>query len=319
MNTFNPPNNMTIADFPFPIHTGAIKPKWAEEAQKKGYNILARIVDRMHLALQCKLCGGISKVRHYTLTSANPLCSHCIEQVWQVDAVAAGLEFIKRDPARRNYAFYRMPCGHEISRQFELIKRVAAGETGLRCETCRAAMEVSEAAALGWDLIGPDSEGDPNYRIFQHAECGHTQRIARANIQTQRFSCGGCGIDWPAAPSFIYLMRFISATGRELIKAGFSRNPTSRMHHQLVVGQEMPCEILRTVAVPTGRQALCIEKGLHKMLQLNHPECIVDPASYRGQIRVASEIYDASLTPTILGHLDDIEAELGTNVECRAA
>lgn len=318
MNTFNTPNNMTIADFPFPIHTGAIKPKWAEEAQKKGYNILARIVDRMHLALQCKRCGYISKTRLYTLMSAQPLCENCVEQAWKADATTAGLTFIKRDPAHRHYGIYHMGCGHEVRRQFALMKRVAAGETCLRCETCHAELEVSEAAALGWDLIGPDSEGDPNYRIFQHAECGHTQRIARANIQTQRFSCGGCGIDWPAARSFIYVMLFTTATGRDLVKAGFSRNPTSRMHHQLVVGQEMPCEILRTVAVPTGREALCIEKRLHKMLQRDHPECIVDPASYRGQIRVISEIYDASLTPTILDHLGDIEAELGTNAECRA-
>jgi len=301
------PNPMTITNFPWPIHTGDPKPEWIATAKTKGFKFIARIIDRMHLALECQTCGHINKTRLFTLMSAQPLCSNCVEQAWCADADAADLTFLHRDPAHRHYGIYRLNCGHEVRRQFALIKRVAAGAAGLRCETCHAAVEVAEAAAQGWDLIGPDTEGDPNYRTYKHIECGHEQRIARGNVQSQRFSCGGCGLDWPAAPSFVYVMRFTTAMGRELIKAGFSRNPWSRLHHQLVVDPEMPCEILRTVAIPTGREALSLEKRLHASLQRSHPNLVIDAAVYRDQIRVSSEIYDASLTPTLLAHLDEIE------------
>ncbi len=314
MNKLNTSNTMTINDFPFPIHTGAIKPDWICTAQQKGFNIVARVVDRLHLALQCKRCGHMSKTRLYTLMSAQPLCANCVENAWRADAQAAGLEFIKRDLSNRHYGIYRMSCGHKICRQFALIKRVAAGETGLRCERCHAATEVVEAQAQGWDLIGPDPEGDPNYRLYKHVDCGHAQRIARVNMQSRRFGCGGCGVDWPAAPSLIYAMHFTLENGREVVKAGFSRLPWSRLHHQLKVSVEMPCAVLRTVAVPTGQLAMSLEKCLHAALKEAHPEHVVDPACYDGQIRVSSEIYDGSLTPTILARLDDIEAALG----CRA-
>lgn len=74
MNKLNTSNTMTINDFPFPIHTGAIKPDWIRTAQQKGFNIVARVVDRLHLALQCKRCGHVNKVRLFTLMSAQPLC-----------------------------------------------------------------------------------------------------------------------------------------------------------------------------------------------------------------------------------------------------
>lgn len=312
MNTHTlSPYPMTINNFPWPIHTGDPKPEWIATAKAKGFIFVARVIDRMHLALECQRCGHINRTRLFTLMSAQPLCSNCVELAWRADADAAGLTLLHRDPTHRHYGIYRLDCGHEVRRQFALIKRVVAGATGLRCETCQDAAEVAEAAAQGWDLIGPDTEGDPNYRTYKHTECEHEQRIARVNMQSQRYSCGGCGLDWPAAPSYIYAMRFTTAMGRELVKAGFSRNPWSRLHHQLVVDPAMPCEILRTVAIPTGRKALSLEKRLHASLQRSHPDLIINPAVYRNQIRVTSEIYDASLTPTLLAHLDEIEAGTG--------
>lgn len=312
MNTrITTPDTMTINTYPWPIHTGDPKPAWIAEAKAKGFIFVARILDRLHLALQCSICGHLNKVRLFTLMNARPLCSHCVEQAWKRDATAAKLTYLCRDPAHRHYGIYRMTCGHQIRRQFALIRRVASGAIGLRCETCHRAAEVAEAAAQGWELLGPDLNGDPYYRLYRHTDCGHEQRISRGNLQTQRFSCGGCGLDWPAAPSFIYAMSFTTAAGRELVKAGFSRNPSSRLHHQLVVDPDMPCAILKVVAVPTGQEAIRLEKALHRKLKRAHPDMLIDPTIYRDQIRVTSEIYDGALTPVLLAHLDEIETEIG--------
>lgn len=315
MIMLNTPTTMTINTMLWPIYTGTIKPDWINAARAKGFKIVARIVNRLHLALECGRCGHVNKVRLYTLTSAQPLCENCIDEPRRKDAQAAGMMYLCQDPSNRHYGIYQLKCGHEVRRQFVLIKRVVAGATSVRCETCHAAAEAAEAASLGWNLLGPDPDGNANYRLYRHTDCGHEQRIARANLQSQRFSCGNCGVDWPAAPSYIYAMRFTLVNGRELIKAGFSGNPWSRLNHQLKLDPNMPSAILRTVAVPTGHEAIRLEKSLHAELRRVHPDSVVDSASYRDQIRVTSEIYDGSLTETILAHLNKIEAQIG----CRAA
>ncbi len=311
MNTHtNSSTQMTINDLQFPIFSGAIKAVWVNTAKEKGFNFVARIVDRMHFALECQLCGHINKVRLFTLTSAQPLCEGCIALSWRADASAAGLTFLHRCPEDRHYGhFLRKACGHTIRRQFTKVNKVATGITGLRCETCHAKRERAEAVEQGWELIGPDDEGDLNFRKYRHG-CGHEQRIARQNMQSGRLSCHGCGVDWPSAPSSLYALSFTLQNGREVVKLGYSNNPKGRLHFQLAMSPAMPRAILRLVAVPSGHQALVIEKRLHRDIRKTHPDLIIDPAVYRGQIRVASEIYDVALTRTILDHLDRVDAEI---------
>ena len=307
-------HTLTIAGTPVPVFPGKILPHWIEAAHAKGYDIAGRIIDRLHIALRCHLCGEIIQARLFTLMSAQPLCSACIKSGWITTAQAADLTFIDRCPDNRHYAFYEAPCGHKLRRQFEIVERAANGKTGLRCEVCQSKLEQAEADARGWSLIGADPDGNPNYRLYGHNECGHEQRIARANIQSGRFSCGGCGKLWSAAPSNLYAMRFTLRNSRELVKLGYSNNPVGRLRDQLVQDKNMPCEILKTVPVKTGQQAICLEQRLHAKLRKAHPTTVVDPQVYRGQINVKSEVYSASLTDIILDELDTIAADLPSAV-----
>ena len=303
------PNTLTINSIPHAVYPGTILPKWAAAAQAKGFDIIARINDRLHLALGCNICGAVQKVRIFTLMSAQPLCAACIEAAWKADADAAGLTFLHRDPNNRHYGFYHSACGHIVRRQFEMIKRIAAGLTGFRCETCHAATEALEAIDRGWTLMSADPEGDANYRIYRHDACDHEQRIARANMQSGRFGCGGCGEDWPGAASYIYAMSFTLASGREVVKLGFSRDPESRLHYQLKRDATMPCAILKVVPMETGHKALCAEKAMHARIMSDHPDAKLAPSAWKEQIRVKTEIYDGALTPVVLGMLADLEAE----------
>lgn len=309
MNTINfCENTLTTFDGSYPVFPRQVLPEWAEIASAKGFDIAARVIDRLHLALRCRKCGAVHKSRLYTLMSAQPLCPACIEHDWRANADASGLEYLERDLRHRHYAFYRASCGHELRRQVELVKRVAAGKTGVRCGICHGAVEAAEAAARGWTLVGPDPDGSPDYRLYRHEDCDHEQRIARANMQSGRFSCGGCSDAWPAAGSYIYAMAFTLATGREVVKVGFSRDPESRLDYQLRRDPGMPCEILRTVPMPTGHAAIRAEKAIHRLLRTDHPEGVVHRSAWHGQIRVKSEIYDGSLLPVIMQLLDGIEA-----------
>lgn len=300
---------LTISSQAMSIFPRPPKDNWVAAALDKGFELIARVTDRYHVALRCQRCCGVHRCRIFTLMSAQPQCPACLEQQWRDEAAAAGLVYLDRHPSDRHYALYQAPCGHQVRRQFELVGRMAAGLTSIRCEVCHAKMEAAKARVRGWSLLGPDPEGNPNYRRYRHDVCGHEQRTARVNMQSGRFSCGGCGQDWPAAPSYLYAMSFTLATGREVVKLGFSRDPEGRLAWQLQRDTEMPCALLRKVAVRTGQMAIRTEKTMHGELKRRYPDAVLAPAHWQGQIRVKSEIYDASLTPVILAMLNEVEAE----------
>lgn len=298
------PVTLPVVDIPLPPH-------WSEIARSKGYEIAGRVRDHLHLALRCSRCDTVSLSRVFTLRTAQPLCPTCLRTARVRTAADAGIEFRRRDPQDTRYAFYRLPCGHEVRRQFGLIARAARGETGLRCDICHARHLDEEAERQGWSLYGPDPEGDPRYRLYAHAAagCGHVQRIARANMISGRFNCASCGAGWASAESAIYLMRFDLPDYGPVVKLGFSRDPGSRLDYQLKGHRDLAAALLRAVPMASGHLALCTERRMHAELRATYPEAVVPPAAYRGVIRVGSEIYDAGLQPVIGAMLDQVVAQ----------
>ncbi len=310
-----------------PVFERPVPDDWPRLAADKGYAIAARVKDRLHVALRCDRCGCVSLSLVYTLRTAQPLCPACLCADRSSAAEAAGAVFLRRDPADTRYAIYGLPCGHEVRRQFGLIARAAAGETGIRCEVCHAGALEAEAAARDWSLVGPDPQGDPNYRLYAHTHlaaqpgedgkavsgaapaCGHVQRIARGNMMTGRFTCGACGQGWPVAASALYLMRFELPGHGPVVKLGFSRDPVSRLRFQLRAGPGLACELRRVIPVTSGHRAICLEKRMHVELRRLHPDAVVPPRAWRGLIRVRSEIYEGRLEPLIDAMLDRVEGE----------
>ncbi|GAA4226372.1 hypothetical protein GGQ68_004931 [Sagittula marina] len=286
---------------PIPAH-------WQQMARDKGFRLTRRGADRYQIMLKCDRCGREHRSKRNVLMDHVPLCPHCVKDRWREDAATAGLEWLRRDPDHHRHGFYRAGCGHTIRRQFGRVRQIARGEHALRCETCQRQREEAEACAAGWKLIGPAVDRGPNYRLYRHS-CSHEQELARANMQSERISCGRCGVGWATAPSFLYCMRFGLPNAQQMVKLGYSNNPRSRLHHQLMCGPEIGGAILRTVAVSTGRKAQSLEKRMHGALKRAHPNAIIPPARYRAHLRVKSEIYDARLEPTILAML----SQLGTD------
>jgi hypothetical protein len=278
-----------------PVIDMPVSPKWAETAAAKGFDIICRARDRYHLVLRCRTCGALNLVKIFTLMSAQPICQVCQTRQWAATAEAAGAFLLRRCPKDRHYAWLLMPCGHAVRRQMELVGRAARGEAEIRCETCLAEREAAEAEAQGWRLIGADPEGNPNYRLYAHEECGHVQRVARANMQTGRFNCAKCGEGWSAAPSAIYLLDIRLPCGRKLLKFGMSRNTLSRVLYQLPRHEAVRIEILDSVPMPSGHQAQLVEKKIHARLRLRYPAEVVDPADYAAHLKVRSEVYTPRL------------------------
>lgn len=312
-------DTLTVRGETLPIIHAVIHDHWSETALGKGFQIIARVKDRYHFAVECERCGELSKTKLYVLMQHMPLCPHCLETAWRQEAEAAGVTFLRRDANSTAYAWYRLPCGHDARRQVGLISRVARGETGLRCGTCHEAVEVAEAEAAGWALVGPDPKGDTNYRLYQHVSCGHEQRIARVNLQTQRFDCAACGTTWTAAPSHVYLFRILLPNGVRLLKLGMSRIPVSRLYHQLLRQRDLVGHICRIVPVPSGHRALREEKRLHSELHRDFPEAVIPASEFAEFLHVRSEVYAGWLEPEILKRLDELEDALDGEPEDGAA
>ena len=304
-----PPNGG--APVALPVVVIPLPPHWSESARAKGYEIAGRVRDHQHLALRCSRCDTVSLARVFTLRTAQPLCPTCLRTARTRAAADAGAEFRRRDPEDTRYAFYGLPCGHEVRRQFGRIARAAAGKTGIRCDTCQERRLGEEAGRWGWTLHGPDPGDDPRYHLYAHAAggCGHVQRIARANMISGQFNCASCGEGWASAESAIYLMRFELPDYGPVVKLGFSRNPESRLDHQLRGQCDLAATLLRVVPMASGRLALCTERRMHAELRATYPEAVVPPAAYRGLIRVGSEVYDARLQPVIEAMLDRVAAQ----------
>ncbi|SNR67558.1 hypothetical protein [Paracoccus sediminis] len=294
------PHLADLAPYPGPLHA-----RWAEAAQQKGFDLMARVQDRYHLALRCRHCGAVSVTKLFVLMNNRPLCRSCLETARAARATAAGLSYLGPDPDHPQYGLYRAACGHCLRRQFEIVDRVADGRTGLRCETCFAERERQTAARHGWTRVSADPRGNPNYHLYCHDACGHTQRIARANLGWGQCDCAGCGESWTAKPSFLYLLA-IHHGGVDLLKLGYSANPLKRQRHQLGLPRAAQVSLLRSVAMPTGHAACTVEKRLHARLRRRHPDAVVVPEDYRGILNVVSEVYRPWLRPELENQLDRI-------------
>ncbi|SIN99259.1 hypothetical protein SAMN05444722_0038 [Rhodovulum sp. ES.010] len=285
-------------------YNGPIPDHWQKIARAKGFHILARVRDRYHLALECRVCGAVTAQKIFTLRTAQPACAGCAENGRRTTAQEAGLVYLGRDPEDRHYGRYRIPeCGHEVRRQFEIIERAAAGETAIRCETCLQAREEDEARRQGWTRLGPDPLGNPSYRLYRHDACGHEQRVAVANMYWGQCDCAICGESWTAKASTIYLARIaLPRTGRTVLKLGYSAHPEKRFRHQLGLPEDAQVTFLRLLAMPTGHAACAAEKRAHAELGRRFPQAVIPPKLYAGQINVVTEIY----APWLLSEIERV-------------
>ena len=127
-------------------------------------------------------------------------------------------------------------------------------------------------------------------------------------MTTGRFDCGHCGETWSAAKSNIYIMRFALACGETVLKLGYSRNPYSRLRHQLQIGPCRDGTLLRVIGLPNGQTAINEEKAMHKHLKTELRHTLVAPARFTDQLKVKSEIYTLEAFDLMTSLLDDLAA-----------
>lgn len=285
---------------------GKILLKWHKAARERGFTIVDRVKDRLHVALLCHKCGCTHAKRISVVLGHNPECPHCVKHQRIEHARTAGALLLGRDPKSRHYGHYRLSCGHQVRRQFHRVALAASGGHGLGCETCREERDRTQARKFGWDLVGPASSGKPGYRSYRHS-CGRTQDIMVGNMLWGDCACAGCSLGRTAQPSHIYLFR-IDLPRRPVLKLGYSARPAKRLKHQLGIAKGITTEVLRVVNLPTGHEARAEEERAHRTLATQFPDKVVAKSEYGDAINVTREIYRPEATPFIHRLLDEIEA-----------
>ncbi|UMA65330.1 hypothetical protein LVO79_02360 [Roseivivax marinus] len=195
-----------------------------------------------------------------------------------------------------------------MRRQYVRVERAADGGHAAGCEECREARYREVAAQYGWTLTGPAETGRVGYRSYRH-ECGQAQDVLVGNMSHGDVDCARCGQSWTSKPSQIYLFRIGLPTG-PVLKLGYSSNPGRRLRQQLGIARDVPTRILRTLEVPTGHRAVCLEKSAHAEMRRLHPDWIVPKMEYGDAINTRTEIYRPDAESALCAILDRIERDL---------
>ena len=300
--------------YPFPIDgkfqqifQGARPAHWKDAATQKGFELIGRAKDRLHVVLGCKVCGAPTLKRVSVVLGHNPECPHCIQARRSAAARAIGAELVGADPkGNRHYGLFRFGCGHTDRRQYHRIEAAAAGGHQASCSACIEDRYAEEAQCHEWQLIGPTVHKGLNYRRYQHV-CGHCQDVAVVNMRNGDLDCAGCGETWASKPSEIYILAFTLPT-LPVIKLGYSSNSTFRMRQVQCNPDLTRGSLLRKIDVETGHRAICVEKALHSHIRRNRPDLIVPPEIFRDHIRTTSEVYHRHGKPYIEALLDAVES-----------
>lgn len=300
--------------FPFPIDGHAVpifsKPApqgWHHAAETKGFHLIARAKDRLHVVLACKACGSATLKRISVVLGHNPKCPHCITARRRAAAAKVGAELVAPDPkGDRHYGLYRLACGHTDRRQHHRVETAASGGHALGCDVCLNEHYAAEAEAHGWQLVGPSVRKNASYREYEHI-CGHRQDVSVANMRNSDVDCAGCGESWTSKPSRLYILSF-KLPGLDVIKLGFSSNPEFRLRQVQFHPAKTGGKVQRVVEIETWHHAICVEKALHSQIKANRPDLIVPPELFSKHIRTTSEIYHTHARSYISALLDAVEA-----------
>ena len=91
--------------FPFCVDGGTVqvfaKPipiRWQDAAEMKGFHLIARAKDRLHVVLSCKTCGKPTLKRISVVLGHNPECPHCITARRDTAAAKVGAKLVASDP-----------------------------------------------------------------------------------------------------------------------------------------------------------------------------------------------------------------------------
>lgn len=200
-------------------------------------------------------CGHVAEktIKQIKVNEFN--CDDCLEIKLLSEAEIMGLVILGKGKDR-DHRKYLLPCGHSKELITSNVRKKTVG-----CTECIDERMSEDAIKAGVVLLGPSSKG-AQYRKYNMNCCNYVQDIQPGVIRNGYFKCHGCNTSHLDRPSTIYLLR-LAHSGQEWLKLGYSEDVNKRIK-EYGLDPNALIELVCTVGVKTGEEALALENDLHK-------------------------------------------------------
>ena len=210
-----------------------------------------------------KVCGHERVVTQQNLFyGAVGRCEICYEkelqhkygEKWNVDIIS------KVEGARREIKF--RSCGHS-----KVISLSNLKSGSFECIECKVERWKQEAEESGLVYIGEDHStgGGSKKKHLYKASCGHTLSLKQSAVRCGHWTCRTCNSGYLDRFNYLYVFKITATDGFQFLKFGYSMKPEHRKY-DYIVDKGTTFELLRKVLVPTGREVIKVENGIHEKL-----------------------------------------------------
>lgn len=226
-------------------------------------------------------------------------CTECYEQNLKNRVESAyDIKILSKEfGTKRKIKFNQ--CQHEKVVTLSNLKRGI-----FSCAICQTQKFKEEAEQVGLEYLGPSESVKDKKQAHKYlAECGHTIISKTGHIRTGHWTCRECNSGYLDQPNKLYLFK-IKTKGFEFLKVGYSKKPEHRKY-DYKTDKDATFELIRVVAIPTGRQAITVENDLHKKYKRwNYPSKFMKNYIYESGF---TECYPLNLLDDFMQDFQTIE------------
>lgn len=239
---------------------------------------------------QFNSCGHNQLIAPPKIRNGQYSCKECSSNKIKSEALAHGLTFIEKSNGEYNIYQFN-DCNHS---QRLMPKHIRIGQ--FSCKFCFQEKIELESTKVGLKYI---SKGHGTKHIYQFEKCKHTQEISIGHVRNNSFCCHQCNEGYSTKESGIYILKITNSKGKLWLKLGVSANINRRIS-QYKLDKNTQCEVLFNQKYPTNKQAVLLEKNIHKLFK-NKALCSIKMKKLMKS--GFTECYDISMLNPILSFL----------------
>lgn len=232
-----------------------------ERIYKEAAAVGLQVVGRSGNIYEYKLpCGHTKAISPRLVRTGGWRCKDCYEDSVKESARKYGYEYIGESDKGPHYRLCKIiACGHLKDVQVhDITNRPRVGV----CTICAEEKHKQEALDADLILIGKASNGNANYRRYRTSCCNTDHDFMVTHVRRNSYTCPSCGNSHLDSPSNIYLFE-MTHDSLSWLKLGFSSCIERRLS-EYGLSQDVEVLLIHSKVVSSGREAVKIEKSLHK-------------------------------------------------------
>jgi hypothetical protein len=240
---------------------------------------------------KCRECGAIEKKNIGKVGK----CSNCIELKEKDDAKKHGATWVKRLSGNRR--LYLLDCGHYFEAQ---CHKVSTGN--FECKHCVNEKLQQCASLADAEILFSENTSSEYGKVLCKLKCGCVTQVRRDAVYRGRIYCKTHDSSMYSNPNGVYLIK-ISDGDFTWLKLGFSLDVEVRVSGYCL-GDTAKYNVLRYVRVPSGYEAVSVEKAIHRKFKKQN----LDSRIMSGFMKSGfTECYPMEILDHLNAELDEVE------------